>query len=172
MTRLKLSNMLLTYIGMAVDILGFLQTGLGIGRVACSKNESLAVAFLVTLSLFPLTFDLDLYLSGIRHEEETKDDRNTCKLWWNKCPTEVKTILLLVCCQDIPFVIYRIYLASKFHHDSDDFHALIFFIIKNFMVLMLQGYRLWVLSRNSKKDEFEKDREDKKQGDQKDIEMS
>ena len=168
MTRLKLSDMLFTYIGMAVDVFEFVQTGLGVGGVKCSKTESSVVAFLVLLSLSPLTWDLDLAFSGSRRKERNEQDQN------HKLPTEVKTIIFLVMCQDLPFVIYRINLINKFPHNRNDFNALIFFIIKNFMVLMLQGYRLFlILCRKSERgDDFEKDREDKSHADPNDIEIT
>lgn len=171
MTRLKLSDMLFTYIGMAVDVLEFAQTGLGEGGVICSKPESSAVAFLVLLSLVPLTCDLDPTFSGSRRKERNEQDQNACKRWWRKLPKEVKIIILLVACQDLPFMIYRIYLINKFPHDRSDFNALVFFTIKNFMVLMLQGYRSYlILCRKSEgDDDFEKDRGDKSHADPNEI---
>ena len=171
MTRLQLSDMLSNYIGMAIDILEFLQLGLGVGGVVCSETESLAVACLVIVSLVPLTYDLNLFFSGSRRKDRNEHDQKPCK-WWYRCSSEVKIIVMLMICQDFTFLCYRIYLINKFPHDLDDFQALVFFMIKNILVLMIQVYRLIIIRWNSKEDNFEKDREDKKQGDQKDTEMS
>ena len=154
MTRAKLSDMLFAFVGMSMDILEFLQASLAVSAISCDKSKSMFILFLTVVSLTQFTFDLDLFIgmySMRKRRNKAKNDTEGEEL--GKLKTllknpEVRTILMTVFLQDFPFFCYRLYLLTFFSHDEDALQSLLFFMLKNVLVLALQGYRLWIILRN------------------------
>ncbi|XP_072020431.1 uncharacterized protein [Amphiura filiformis] len=150
LTREKLSDMLFTFVGMGLDILEFLQTGLTVDEIACNAGQSIVVLGISALSLFQFTIDLDLFI-GFYHTKKRMQKRKMGDSNSGTCCSsnpEVRTILMNMFLQDAPFLGFRLYLITTFEHDIDDQQSLIFFMIKNVLVLALQSYRLWIVLRN------------------------
>ncbi|XP_072019858.1 transmembrane protein 26-like [Amphiura filiformis] len=155
MTREKLSDMLFAFIGMALDILDFLTTGLLVDEISCNTGKSILVLLLTTLSLFQFTFNLDLFIGYYhmkkRMQKRKIDDSKSGqpgKLMNLLQNPEARTILMNMGMQEAPFFFFRLYLLGSFVHDIDDQQSLIFFMTKNLLVLALQSYRLWIVLRD------------------------
>ena len=153
MNRAKLSDMLFAFVGMAMDILEFLQASLAVGDISCDKSKSMWVLGLTVVSLTQFTFDLDLFIGMYSMNKRMYRARNTDGEEWGKLKAvlknpEARTILMTMFLQDFPFFCYRLYLLTFFSHEGDALQSLLFFMMKNVLVLALQGYRLWIILRN------------------------
>ena len=136
----KLSNVLLLQIAMAADILEFLSEGLRTEEVLCLKPAIIGTLVLWSASLLQLPFHWDTkVIRRISQAAETQTDRTLLKRCANN---EVWDNTLAVFLQDLPFLCMRMYFLSVLGIFNQ---ALMFFISKNILVLVLQFYRLWSL---------------------------
>ena len=137
MSRERLSDMLLAYVGMAADIFDFITEAIDDTKVKCSEDRTLLAIVLVvfSLSLFQFALGLNMFIYK----------KNS-----NEVGEEVWSILVTMFLQDMPFLTIRLYLLTT----SDDWMETLndafkrqFFAIKNVLVLLLQMYRLCILWR-------------------------
>ena len=141
LSREKLSNMLLAYVGMAADILEFLQEGVGTEGVRCEKGVILVILSIWAWSLLQFTMELNLQMKKRKRTALTRDRRKNSILHRSR-NSEVRGIMTVVIMQDGPFLVVRCYLIMM-HNIFEQ--SLIFFTFKNILVVMLQVYRLWIL---------------------------
>lgn len=138
-SREKLSDMLLAYVGMSADMLDFLREGIENEQVQCEDGVlSIVILLVFSLSLFQFPIGLNLFIDK-KNAEERKE--------------EIGTIFATMLMQDGPFLIVRLYLlANRNRYNMGDSTDRIFFAIKNILVLLLQMYRLFILWKG-KRDE-------------------
>ncbi|TRY86861.1 hypothetical protein DNTS_002553 [Danionella cerebrum] len=135
-TRDEMSQLLLIFVGTAADILEFISETLSDVR-----EENLTFVYIIlavwTLSMlqFPLHFSVvNTKLEDLSESQESHLlSRHRIDIW-----NIIGTLFL----QDGPFFIIRFTVMMYF----GNFHQmLVFFTIKNFLVVMLNIYRLWVI---------------------------
>ncbi|XP_062927233.1 transmembrane protein 26b [Mobula hypostoma] len=138
--RDQLSQLLLMFVGTAADILEFKSETLSDKGVRCCVELVFAILALWTWSM--LQFPLDL---TVMQEEDEKPTRCHIPVWKEKLykyRADLWTICITIFIQDGPFFIFRLFLMlnRKITHQM-----LLFFTIKNSLVLTLQIYRLVVI---------------------------
>ncbi|XP_063162361.1 transmembrane protein 26 [Candoia aspera] len=139
-TRDQLSQLLLLFVGTAADILEFNSETLEIENVR--NKDALVYAILAVWTWSMLQFPLDLavqHLNCDRSASSTKVFhlllcRHSADLW---------NIGISLFIQDGPFLVVRLILMSYFQVVNQ---MLVFFAAKNVLIVMLQLYRLVVLS--------------------------
>ena len=141
LSREKLSNMLLAYVGMAADILEFLSEGIGTEGVRCERLVIIVILSIWAVSLLQFTMEINLQMTKRKKKLLTRDRRKNSVLHRSR-NSEVRGILTVIIMQDGPFLVVRLYLIIM--HGIFE-QSLIFFTFKNILVLMLQMYRLWIL---------------------------
>jgi len=157
-TRGELSQLLLVFIGVGADILEFVTET--VDEDHAHDCNYVLIYFLYgvwSLSLFQFTLVLTASKSrktriGFQDEGSTKISRaNNCcaKSIFNSA--EVWGILVTLMLQDIPFLVFRLYMMIVYKEIQQ---MIIFFTGKNALVVILQLYRIIVLK-------FEKDRPNK-----------
>ncbi|XP_072031242.1 transmembrane protein 26-like [Amphiura filiformis] len=138
MSREKLSNILLAYIGMAADILEFYSEGIQTDAIRCEKIVVLVILCLWAVSLIQFALELS---HGQKKRSKSLSQINESLL--QRCRnTDVWSIIVIVVMQDGPFLGMRLYLIIV-HNIYDQ--GLIFFTFKNILIVLLQMYRLWIL---------------------------
>ncbi|XP_072030933.1 transmembrane protein 26-like [Amphiura filiformis] len=142
LSREKLSNMLLAYVGMAADILEFLSEGVGTEAVRCEKPVIIVILCIWAWSLLQFTMELNLQMTKRKKQMLSRDRRKNSILYRSR-NSEVRGIFTVIIMQDGPFLVVRLYLIVM--HDIFE-QSLIFFTFKNILVVMLQLYRLWILT--------------------------
>ena len=146
LSREKLSNMLLAYVGMAADILEFLSEGVMTEGVHCEKTVILVILSIWAWSLLQFTMELNLHMtqkSAQRGGRQFRDRRRRPSVLQRGRNSEVRGIITVILMQDGPFLVVRLYLIVMYNIFEQ---SLIFFTFKNILVLMLQMYRLWILT--------------------------
>ncbi|XP_072883350.1 transmembrane protein 26b [Hemitrygon akajei] len=138
--RDQLSQLLLMFVGTAADILEFKSETLSDKGVRCCVELVFAILALWTWSM--LQFPLDL---TVMQEEDEKLTQYHIPVWKEKLykyRADLWTIFITIFIQDGPFFIFRLFLMlnRKITHQM-----LLFFTIKNSLVLTLQIYRLVVI---------------------------
>ncbi|XP_072023540.1 transmembrane protein 26-like [Amphiura filiformis] len=139
--RNKMANIILLQVVMAADILEFLSAGLRTDEGLCLESVLIGVMVLWTLSLlqFPIHFDtteIHRLSSAARSALEKTSTLNRLarsKVW------EIVSVIIL---QDGPFICMRLFFLFYFKIFSQ---ASMFFIVKNFLYLIIEVYRLWAL---------------------------
>ncbi|KAK7123025.1 hypothetical protein R3I94_019966 [Phoxinus phoxinus] len=138
-TRDEMSQLLLIFVGTAADILEFISETL-----SDMKQNSLAFACIIlavwTWSM--LQFPLNFSVVNTKPEDvcEGQDDSLI-----SKYRTDIWNIVGCLLLQDGPFFIVRLAVMMFF----SVFHQmLVFFTIKNFLVVMLNIYRMWVIYKD------------------------
>ena len=137
MSRERLSDMLLAFVGMAADILDFITEAIEDTKVNCSGDRTLLAIVLIVFSLSLLQFALGLNLFIYKKNS-------------NEVGEEVWSILVTMFLQDIPFLTIRLYLLTTSDDWLETLHDAVnrqFFAVKNVLVLMIQMYRLCILWR-------------------------
>ena len=138
MTREKLSNLLLAYIGMAADILEFLSEGVQSDHVRCNRMIVLIILCLWAISLLQFTFELSHHV-----KQRSKSLSHVNETFLQRCQSsEVWGIIIVIVIQDGPFLGMRLYLIAEYKIFEQ---GLLFFTFKNLLIVMLQLYRLWIL---------------------------
>ncbi|XP_071963898.1 transmembrane protein 26-like [Antedon mediterranea] len=137
----QISQLLLIQIGIGADILEFSTEGLRLPEVQAQSSVVYVILAVWTASLFQFTLCLTLRKrrkprANVKGFQKFKSFAGMC------CATEVWSIVVTSSLQDGPFLLVRIYLISIQETQNQ---LLIFFMLKNILVLLLQCYRLWVL---------------------------
>ncbi|XP_051883565.1 transmembrane protein 26b [Pristis pectinata] len=135
--RDQLSQLLLMFVGTAADILEFKSETLSDKGVRCCLELVYAILALWTWSM--LQFPLDLTVLQEEDEELTRYQIPEWKAKLYKYRADLWNIFISIFIQDGPFFIFRLFLMlnRKLTHQM-----LLFFTIKNSLVLTLQIYRL------------------------------
>ena len=138
MSREKLSNILLAYIGMAADILEFYSEGVRTEQIRCEETVVLVILCLWAISL--IQFSLQLGHGASRRSKSLSHvNESLCQRLRNG---NVLAIIVIILMQDGPFLVTRLYLIIQYNILDQ---GLLFFTFKNFLIVLLQAYRLWIL---------------------------
>uniref|UniRef100_A0A8D0DSM1 Transmembrane protein 26 n=1 Tax=Salvator merianae TaxID=96440 RepID=A0A8D0DSM1_SALMN len=139
-TRDQLSQLLLMFVGTAADILEFTSETLEIGDVR--EKHALVYAILGVWTWSMLQFPLDL---AVQHLDcgPSVSSRRVFSLLLCRHSADLWNIGISVFIQDGPFLVVRLILMGYFRVIN---HMLVFFTAKNILIVMLQLYRLIVLS--------------------------
>ncbi|XP_046275807.1 transmembrane protein 26 isoform X1 [Marmota monax] len=139
-TRDQLSELLLMFVGTAADILEFTSETLGLNNVR--NNPKLVCIILALWTWSMLQFPLDL---AVHHIEcpLAVTRRGYIKQFFCQCSSSLWNIGISVFIQDGPFLVVRLILITYFKVINQ---MLVFFAVKNFLVVVLHLYRLVVLA--------------------------
>ncbi|KAM4840326.1 transmembrane protein 26 [Urocitellus parryii] len=139
-TRDELSELLLMFVGTAADILEFTSETLGLNNVR--NNPKLVCIILALWTWSMLQFPLDL---AVHHIEcpLAVTRRGYIKQFFCQCSSSLWNIGITVFIQDGPFLVVRLILITYFKVINQ---MLVFFAVKNFLVVVLHLYRLVVLA--------------------------
>ncbi|XP_064620949.1 transmembrane protein 26-like [Lineus longissimus] len=138
-TRDQLSQLLLVYIGMAADILELFEA---FKEEAVMTNMNLTVWILGCWSVSVLQFSL--VITSVRQFKKTAK----CQIPHCYCfETEIWAIITTCIMQDIPFLVLRMTLIVRYKVLS---YMNIFFTCKNWLVTLLQLYRVFTLCHERK----------------------
>uniref|UniRef100_A0A667YWX8 Transmembrane protein 26 n=1 Tax=Myripristis murdjan TaxID=586833 RepID=A0A667YWX8_9TELE len=140
-TRDELSQLLLIFVGTAADILEF--TSETLSDVKESSHE-LVYIILAVWTWSMLQFPLHLGVSNSKPESEGEPGSQKVSLF-TKHRSDMWAIVESLFIQDGPFLVVRLTVMTCF----DVFHQmLVFFAIKNFLVVVLNLYRLIVICQD------------------------
>ncbi|XP_001334485.1 transmembrane protein 26 [Danio rerio] len=143
-TRDELSQLLLIFVGTAADILEFTSETLSDVK---ENNHQLVYIILAVWTWSMLQFPLHLAVVTSRPEntDEPKGGDGCCNLILSRHSTDIWNIVESLFIQDGPFLVVRLIVMIYF----DVFHQmLVFFAIKNFLVVVLNLYRLIVICQD------------------------
>ncbi|XP_074088434.1 transmembrane protein 26 [Macrotis lagotis] len=138
-TRDQLSQLLLMFVGTAADILEFTSETLEEQNVR--NNSALVYAILTIWTWSMLQFPLDL---AVQHFvcPSSVTSKGFISFFLCQYSTDLWNIGISLFIQDGPFLVVRLILMTHFQVINQ---MLVFFAAKNFLVVMLQLYRLVVL---------------------------
>ncbi|XP_042171814.1 transmembrane protein 26-like [Oncorhynchus tshawytscha] len=137
-TRDELSQLLLLFVGTAADILEFTsETLLDVNR---SSSSYICTELSVCTELSALLLPLLVSLVHIRPDEYSEGDQGVSLL--ARLRTDIWSMVESLFVQDGPFLVVRLTLILYFHVIHQ---MLIFFAIKNFLVVILNFYRLFAI---------------------------
>ncbi|XP_003928744.1 transmembrane protein 26 [Saimiri boliviensis] len=139
-TRDQLSQLLLMFVGTAADILEFTSETLEEQNVR--NSPALVYAILVIWTWSMLQFPLDLAVQNVVCPVSVTE-RGFPSLFFCQCSADLWNIGISVFIQDGPFLVVRLMLMTYFKVINQ---MLVFFAAKNFLVVVLQLYRLAVLA--------------------------
>ncbi|XP_037661017.1 transmembrane protein 26 [Choloepus didactylus] len=139
-TRDQLSQLLLMFVGTAADILEFTSETLEEQNVR--NSPALVYAILVIWTWSMLQFPLDLAVQYVVCPS-TVTARGFPSLFFCQYSADLWNIGISVFIQDGPFLVVRLILMTHFKVINQ---MLVFFAAKNFLVVVLQLYRLAVLA--------------------------
>ncbi|KAJ6661560.1 hypothetical protein lerEdw1_013799 [Lerista edwardsae] len=139
-TRDQLSQLLLMFVGTAADILEFTSETLEIENVR--TNRTLVYAILAVWTWSMLQFPLDL---AVQHVGccPSGSSKRVFSLLLCKHSADLWNIGISLFIQDGPFLVVRLILMGYFQVITQ---MLVFFTAKNILIVMLQLYRLIVIS--------------------------
>ncbi|XP_073511360.1 transmembrane protein 26-like isoform X2 [Phyllobates terribilis] len=153
MSRDQLAQLLLMYLALGADILDIL----GLMKEQSEKNnETVTVVGLCLFSWAIMQFTLVLTQTVSSASLETDGGEQSHSLSGVKncilslcSTTEVWDVLIAVGMQDLPFLIYRLYLVTRKGVFNE---SMIFFISKNILSVIIQVYRIvvFVCNENTK----------------------
>ncbi|KAA0711045.1 Transmembrane protein 26 [Triplophysa tibetana] len=138
-TRDELSQLLLVFVGTAADILEFTSESMSDVK---ENNQQLVYIILGvwTWSMLQFPFHLAVVTSRLQNSDESGD--GCCNFLMSRHSTDIWNIVESLFIQDGPFLVVRLIVMIYF----DVFHQmLVFFAIKNFLVVILNLYRLIVI---------------------------
>ncbi|XP_010868176.2 transmembrane protein 26 [Esox lucius] len=136
-TRDELSQLLLIFVGIAADILEFTSETLSDVK---ENSPQLVYVILSVWTWSMLQFPLHLAVVNSKPESQSQGDSLL-----TKHSTDIWSIVESLFIQDGPFLIVRIVVMTYF----DVFHQmLVFFAIKNFLVVILNFYRLYIICQD------------------------
>ena len=141
MTLIKFSDLLIVYFGMSVDILDFLTQGIAIFR--CNVSGSQIVLVISAISLVQFCLDIELMLDKFDRIHRNQSIFTLLGIQEIMKYPEVRTIVMNMLMQDLPFLVLRIYIIFFAKDITGELPT--FFAVKNVMVLSLQTYRLYIL---------------------------
>ncbi|XP_056624101.1 transmembrane protein 26-like [Triplophysa dalaica] len=138
-TRDELSQLLLVFVGTAADILEF--TSESMSDVKENNHQLVYIILAVwTWSMLQFPFHLAVVTSRSQNSDESGD--SCCNFLMSRHSTDIWNIVESLFIQDGPFLVVRLIVMIYF----DVFHQmLVFFAIKNFLVVILNLYRLIVI---------------------------
>nr|XP_014688893.2 transmembrane protein 26 [Equus asinus] len=139
-TRDQLSQLLLMFVGTAADILEFTSETLEEQNVR--NSPALVYAILVIWTWSMLQFPLDLAVKYVMCPLSVTS-RGFPSLFFCQYSADLWNIGISVFIQDGPFLVVRLILMIYFKVINQ---MLVFFAVKNFLVVVLQLYRLVVLA--------------------------
>uniref|UniRef100_A0A8D2AXH7 Transmembrane protein 26 n=1 Tax=Sciurus vulgaris TaxID=55149 RepID=A0A8D2AXH7_SCIVU len=139
-TRDQLSELLLMFVGTAADILEFTSETLGLNSVR--NNPALVCVILVIWTWSMLQFPLDLAVQHVVCPLSVTA-RGFVSLFFCQYSADLWNIGISIFIQDGPFLIVRLILMTYFKVINQ---MLVFFAVKNFLVVVLHLYRLVVLA--------------------------
>ncbi|XP_003258195.2 transmembrane protein 26 [Nomascus leucogenys] len=139
-TRDQLSQLLLMFVGTAADILEFTSETLEEQNVR--NSPALVYAILVIWTWSMLQFPLDLAVQNVVCPVSVTE-RGFPGLFFCQYSADLWNIGISVFIQDGPFLVVRLMLMTYFKVINQ---MLVFFAAKNFLVVVLQLYRLVVLA--------------------------
>ncbi|XP_035124183.1 transmembrane protein 26 isoform X3 [Callithrix jacchus] len=139
-TRDQLSQLLLMFVGTAADILEFTSETLEEQNVR--NSPALVYAILVIWTWSMLQFPLDLAVQNVMCPVSVTE-KGFPSLFFCQCSADLWNIGISVFIQDGPFLVVRLILMTYFKVINQ---MLVFFAAKNFLVVVLQLYRLVVLA--------------------------
>nr|XP_004657842.1 transmembrane protein 26 isoform X1 [Jaculus jaculus] len=139
-TRDQLSELLLIFVGTAADILEFATQTLNEKDVRSNPVLVFAILGIWTWNMLQFPLDLPVQLKVVCPSKVKA--RGFASLFFCHYSSDLWTICLSLFIQDGPFLVVRVILMSYFKVIS---HMLVFFTVKNSLVIMLHLYRLVAL---------------------------
>ncbi|XP_040034729.1 transmembrane protein 26 [Gasterosteus aculeatus] len=143
-TRDELSQLLIMFVGTAADILEFTSETL-----SDVKDDSQQLVYIILAVWTWSMLQFPLHLAGgnsIQPDTDDKEAPSEVSLL-AKHSTDILSILVALFIQDVPFLVVRLFFMIYF----DVFHQMIlFFAIKNSLVVTLNLYRLVVICLDSR----------------------
>ncbi|XP_028651218.1 transmembrane protein 26b isoform X1 [Erpetoichthys calabaricus] len=136
-TRDEFSQLLLIFVSIAADILEFTTETLSEPNVR--KNTVLVYAILGVWSWSMLQFPLHL---AVLHTEPSSASQNSSGSLLSTYRADIWNIIVSLFIHDGPFFVLRMFVMIHFKVIHQ---MLVFFSIKNFLVLLIQIYRLSVI---------------------------
>ncbi|KAI7804388.1 transmembrane protein 26 [Triplophysa rosa] len=137
-TREELSQLLLIFVGTAADILEFTSETLSDVK---EDNKQLVYIILAVWTWSMLQFPFHLAVVTWR-PQNSDEGEGCCNFLLSRHSTDIWNIVESLFIQDGPFLVVRLIVMIYF----DVFHQmLVFFAIKNFLVVILNLYRLVVI---------------------------
>ncbi|KAK2824494.1 hypothetical protein Q5P01_021669 [Channa striata] len=141
-TRDELSQLLLIFVGTAADILEFTSETLSDVK---EKNSLLVYIILGVWTWSMLQFPLHLAGHGNSNPNHENEQRAQEVSLLTRYSTDIWSIVEALFIQDGPFLVVRLTVMTYFNV----FHQMLgFFAIKNFLVVILNLYRLIVICHN------------------------
>ncbi|XP_073725428.1 transmembrane protein 26 isoform X2 [Misgurnus anguillicaudatus] len=142
-TRDQLSQLLLIFVGTAGDILEFTSETLSDVK---EINPELVYIILAVWTWSMLQFPSHLaVVTSPQNSEELKDGDGCCHFLLSRHSTDIWNIVESLFIQDGPFLVVRFIVMKQYYV----FHQmLLFFTIKNFLVVILNLYRLFVICQD------------------------
>ncbi|XP_068424064.1 transmembrane protein 26-like [Clinocottus analis] len=142
-TRDELSELLLTFVGTAADILEFNSATLSDVK---AKSPQMVYIILAVWTWSMLQFPLQLAVVNSKPDSDDKQGAQEGS-FLSKYSTDVWIIMEALFIQDGPFLLVRLTVMTYFNV----FHQmLVFFAIKNFLVVILNLYRLVGICQQSR----------------------
>jgi len=141
LTRDQLSQLLLVYIGMAADILEFSLESLKEQVVICDLILIIIILGMWTWSLTQFTLVLTS-VSAPRKRAAKVSGGRSCTGCCTCCQNEIWALCTTIVMQDGPFLGMRLFLLI--HHNIIN-QMMLFFTIKNILVILLQLYRMVIV---------------------------
>uniref|UniRef100_A0A096M0R8 Transmembrane protein 26 n=1 Tax=Poecilia formosa TaxID=48698 RepID=A0A096M0R8_POEFO len=142
-TRDQLSQLLLIFVGTAADILEFNSETLGDVK---ENSRELVYVILGVWTWSMLQFPCHLSVVGPMSGEAADESVQGDSLWSNRS-TDLWSIVETLFIHDGPFLVVRLIVMIHF----GTFHQmLVFFAFKNFLVVILNVYRLYILYHDFK----------------------
>lgn len=143
-TRDELSQLLLIFVGTAADILEFTCETLSDVK---ARYPELVYIILAVWTWSMLQFPLHLAVVNTKPRNDCEEGSQEVTML-SKHSTDLWTIVQALFIQDGPFLVVRLTVMIYFHV----FHQMLgFFAIKNFLVVILNLYRLVVLCQDSRR---------------------
>ncbi|XP_008427386.1 transmembrane protein 26 [Poecilia reticulata] len=142
-TRDQLSQLLLIFVGTAADILEFNSETLDDVK---ESSRELVYVILGVWTWSMLQFPCHLCVVGPMNGEAANESIQGDSLWSNRS-TDLWSIVEILFIHDGPFLVVRLIVMIHF----GTFHQmLVFFAFKNFLVVILNVYRLYILYHDFK----------------------
>ncbi|XP_022107477.1 transmembrane protein 26-like [Acanthaster planci] len=141
LTRDQLSQLLLVYIGMAADILEFSLESLKEQVVICNLLLIIIILGLWSWSLLQFTLVLTSVSAPRTRAARTTGGRS-CKGCCRCCENEIWALCTTILMQDGPFLVMRLFLLINYSVINQ---MMLFFTIKNILVILLQVYRMTIV---------------------------
>ncbi|XP_020505883.1 transmembrane protein 26 [Labrus bergylta] len=140
-TRDELSQLLLIFVGTAADILEFTSETL-----SDVKDNSPQLVYIILAVWTWSMLQFPLHLSVVNNKPDCEGEPGAQEVsLLSKHSTDIWNIVEALFIQDGPFLVVRLTVMTYF----DVFHQmLVFFAIKNFMVVILNFYRLAVICQD------------------------